>query len=183
MDTADMDRAELEARSERLIGQRLAGVRYYELAALEAADRQLPEPQWSRDPSFDSLDLGLTLTFDDASVCTATWASDFGCYGIALDWAELQDSRRVRCLDVATASRWQPLLGQRVHASTIRWAEPERGAPLLPLDCELEFERGAVVIVSAHEVMPQGDRCSGTDHITVFFDRATAATHRAGPER
>jgi hypothetical protein len=177
-----MTKSEYESQVLSLIGHCIVDVRYHELAYSDKSGATLAEPQWNRNPEFDSLDYGLDLYFDDGSMCHVTWGAEFEQYGISVRRAQQQYLETIRVWTVTHESRWQPLLGQRIVAIEVNWswvqAEGEAKREY-PQSLRLTFEGGAKVYLSAFEARDDGFRMGCMDHITIFFDGVIAEEYGA----
>ena len=173
-----MTRDEFEEQARRLVDCTLSGVRYFEI------DYGTGTPAWSEDPRFDSLDYGLELRLDSDERIGLTWGAEFYMYGISFDTPVFEGAENTRTWDVSQTSRWRDLLGRRIVAAWVHWSwveGPDLERTYYPQDLELAFEDHRTIYISAFEVWPDGAHMGTMDHITVFFDPATAEHFQVGP--
>jgi hypothetical protein len=175
---ATMTKTEYLAQAEQLVGHRIIGVRYHEV--LYTDDRNIPliQPEWNRNPDFDSLDHGLEFDLEDGSICHVTWGGEFHQYGVSILRRAQQYVGDIRIWDVTNESRWRDLLNLRIVKADVYWSWVQyEGDPRrieYPQSLRLAFEGGAEVYLSAFEIRDENFRMGCMDSITVFFDRQAA---------
>jgi hypothetical protein len=173
-------RADFERVLQQLVGRCIEAVSYVEIA-YERDGR----PMWNRDSeSFDSLDFGVQMTLDDDSTFSVTWGAEFTPHNVSilrgpLEFSEGSSTRR---WDVGPRWRERRLLDSPVISARATWlpADPPNGREY-PQDVRLEFESGAVVVLSAFEFRAGDRNMVMMDNITVFFDEVEARRRVHGP--
>lgn len=186
-----MTKSEYELQVRLLIGHRIAGVRYHEIVYTDKAGAQLPEPAWNNNPTFDSLDYGLDLYFDDGAMCHIKWGAEFEPYAISIQRTPQQYVEPIRVWDVTHESHWQSVLDRGIVGVDLYWgwvqSEGDVTLAEYPQSLRLTFEGGAQVYLSALEARDDGFRMGCMNHVTIFFDRKVAeeygAWHPRSPHR
>jgi hypothetical protein len=192
------DRQEREAHARRLIGQRLAEVRYFEidyhrmsLAAPDEVQRgeriitspeEWAEPSW-RAAGFDSVDYGVELTTAEGTVFCAVWEMAGLNEGLAFREERLRPKRLVAdCAfaiwEVHRASGWSGAVGAPVQDVHLFWDRPESSADLCCHAVELLVGAHLVVLTLGEE--RDGKFSYQPDNVAVVFGEDAARRLRVG---
>jgi len=174
-----MNREQFENQFKKLEGQELLGVSYYEITYEGRAS------YWNDSPLFDSLDHGLDLITASGKTFPITWGAEFLQYGISLASKPLdQFLNDYNKTDATICSRWKDLVGQKIVSSEIIWETVEDANEGLkteyPQDAKIKFSNGTIIFISALEIREDDSASEFADHITVFFDQATANKYKVG---
>jgi len=174
-----MNRKQFEAQALELIGEKLIGVSYYEIAY----ENELR--LWNSDSRFDSLDYGLDLELSNGKSAGIIWGSEFYQYGISIQKNSLQEQLRGnRKINATTQSRWRNLINSEITGVKIIWSWVKQSGLLkpkthYPQDLLLTFSNNETVFISALEVTDTGHH-GLADNLTVFFSQAEAIKFGVG---
>jgi len=167
-------RAAYDRLAQRVVGLRLARVRYVVLGPDDEAD----EPSFDWDTEFDHLDWGLELVGENGRVVGFGWESAFEEFNLGIYEGGLGRTGEP-VLDASRSPRWKPLVGRAVTAVDVRWIEDEAtsvtyaaedtGVALLGLGL---LAGGAPT--GTREVGSEGDSWVGAHTITVTSDENVA---------
>jgi hypothetical protein len=170
------DRAKLESRAQRLVGQRLTAIRYLQI------DYGDDEPYWRLD-EWDCLDYGFEIETDSGLVFCITWDNAFSAMGWGLSILERSyDLGECRVWDVTQGSRWASVIGHKLAEATIYWEHDLFDGLLYPQDIVLTFDSGQHVYAGVY-VCGQDKRplFPMADEVLVVFSDETAQELGIGP--
>jgi hypothetical protein len=170
-------RLEFEQQARRICGERIARVRYFEIAYEDG------KPRWRREFG-DVLDFGLDLETSNGRAFQVTWDSRFFAYGLSLQEGHLEEHLSAAAVwDVTEESRWSQVVNQTVRDVAVYWSEVESDGSVTcyPQDMALIFESGAKVFLSASQYVEDTDELFGmSDEVAVIFDEETAERYQVG---
>ncbi len=170
--------AKYESLPSQLIGKKIEKVSYFEI------DYGKPTFELS---DHHSLDYGLQLETDRGETYYMIWDSQYFQHDLKFEKGtlnqELNPDSQINCYDVSQSKYWIDRIGQKLNHIKSYWSyvmtDEEPDKKYYPQDIELTFDNGLNVIVSAIEVMPNGQIRGIADHISVFFDSETAIKYGA----
>ena len=169
-------RGAFEHAVDGLVGLRLLGVAYADVAALG------PEPRvWDHEDWHHAV-LGVELV-TDAGTRAITWAWTFGCHGVEVfDRLPLAAPAPgaeggPETWSVSAHPRWAGRLGATVTSAAAVWGPPagERSAADVPLALRVEVGGGPVWFVAATSGAPGEAVDLGADEVVLLFTDEDAA--------
>lgn len=163
-----------------LIGKAIQIVNYYEInygddeAAFELENHH-------------SLDYGLQIETSDKQHYYFIWDSQKIQYDLKFKKGrlieELNPQSNFKSHDVSGLTHWIDRIGINIEMVKSYWSYVQtvgkHAKRYYPQDLELTFTNGLNVTISALEIRTDGFVNSMADHISVFFDSATAKKYRA----
>lgn len=155
-----------------LVGSPLLGVRYLQLLTDD-----IPA-NWSLNPNFDSVDVAVELTAEGGNGAVVEWKFDDVTEDYALDAYPIPfaGSESAVAVDVATNSRWKPLIGVAVESiDEATWERDAARDTSYPPALVIRFVNGeSVTLAAADYDVSRGRLNAGTEGVTVFFSQASA---------